>query len=290
MAPERSDLAGLQRWMQSAILDPAGGADGAAEVLTASAALTARQRLGIYWRGYRLRLLENMRGLHPGLAHLLGTEMFDRFALDYLDAHPPRAYTLFELDKGFVDHLIATRPDVDRRPGWPDLIIDLARLERITTEVIEGPGTEDGPVLRPEDLPGPAALTELCLATAPCLRLPRLRFPANEYLAAVRRGEDPEFPRPRPVRLVVNRQAYQVTMRELTPADHRALRALARGATAGTALADRPADQTRELLRRWTELGFFTHIHPSGARPSGISPAAETVPVPPHRAAKRTTR
>ncbi|TMQ97189.1 DUF2063 domain-containing protein, partial [Actinomadura soli] len=83
---EPSDLAGLQRWMQTAILDPDGDLDEASGTLTASEALTARQRLAIYWRGYRLRLLETMRGLHPGLTHLLGEETFDRFALDYLEA------------------------------------------------------------------------------------------------------------------------------------------------------------------------------------------------------------
>lgn len=255
--------------MQAAILDPSGDASGADGVLTASSALTAQQRLRIYWRGYRLRLLESMRGLHPGLVHLLGDEVFDGFAMDYLGAHPPTSYTLFRLDEGFVDHLAATRPPdrpQDRRTGWPDLIIDLARLERILTEVMEGPGTEDGPVLRPDDLPGPAAMARLRLAVAPCVRLASLAFPANEYLAAVRRGEDPPCPRRRPARLVVSRSDYQVTMRELSPADHRALRALSGGAAAGAAFRGRRADQAYDLLCRWTALGFFVQIHESGAR------------------------
>ncbi|WP_067460057.1 HvfC/BufC N-terminal domain-containing protein [Actinomadura macra] len=260
---EPSELAGLQQWMQAAILDSGGSADGVADVLTSSAALNARQRLGIYWRGYRLRLLENMRGMYPGLTHLLGEEMFDRFALDYLDARPSRAYTLSRLDEGFADHLSATRPDMPHREDWPDLIIDLARLERTITEVMEGPGTEDGPLLRADDLPDGADLHELRLVTAPCLRLPSLVFPVNEYLAAIRHGADPEPPLPRPVRLAVNRRDFRVTMRELDPADHRALHALATGATVGAALAD--MREAADLLSEWTSLGFFAAVQWPGA-------------------------
>ncbi|WP_242909446.1 HvfC/BufC N-terminal domain-containing protein [Actinomadura terrae] len=254
MPEPAAELAGIQRWMQAAILGD-DTADGVEELLTTSSALTARQRLGIYWRGYRLRLLENMRGLHPGLTRLLGEDMFDRFALDYLDARPSQAYTLTRLDEEFADHLAATRPDdAAHRERWPDLIIDMARLERIITEVVEGPGTEDGPVLHPDDLP---PTPDLRLEPAPCLRLPVFAFPVNEYLAAVRRGEDPEPPAPRPVALAVSRRDYRVVMRELDPAAHRALRALAGGATVGEALAGPAPD----ALRRWAALGYFTRAY-----------------------------
>ncbi|QXJ22198.1 putative DNA-binding domain-containing protein [Actinomadura graeca] len=264
--PEPSELALLQRWMQEAILDADAAADDVEETLTASSTLNARQRLGIYWRGYRLRLLETMRGMHPGLTHLLGEEMFDRFALDYLDARPSRAYTLSRLDEGFTDHLSTTRPDAGDPEGWPDLIIDLARLERIAGEVIDGPGTEDGPLLRPADLPGGAALRCVRLVPAPCLHLPDFAFPVNEYLAAVRRGEDPAPPPPRPVRLAVHRRDYRVTTRELDPAAHRALRALAGGATVGAALGGTP--EAADRLRRWTDLGYFAAVH----RPATAAP------------------
>ncbi|WUI01072.1 DNA-binding domain-containing protein [Spirillospora sp. NBC_00431] len=268
---EPSDLAGLQRCLQTAILDPVGDLDEAVGRLTASSTLTARERLAIYWRGYRLRLLENMRGLHPGLTHLLGEETFDRFALDYLDARPSSSYTLSRLDEGFAGHLSATRPDDARhREEWPDLIIDMARLERLITEVVEGPGTEDVPVPHPDDLPGRADLPGLRPVVAPCLRLPSLAFPVNEYLAAVRRGEDPAPPPPRPVSLAVNRRDYRVTMRELDPGDHRALRALAAGATVGAAFAYAGEARTAALLRRWTEHGFFSHLHEPGSREPGL--------------------
>ncbi|MFI0479265.1 putative DNA-binding domain-containing protein [Actinomadura sp. 9N215] len=277
--PEASGLAGLQRLVQTAILDPDGDLDEASRKLTPSSALTARERLAIYWRGYRLRLLENMRGLHPGLTHLLGEEMFDRFALDYLDARPPSAYSLSRLDEDFAAHLSATRPDGApgrSREEWPDLIIDMARLERVVTEVMEGPGTEDAPLPHPDDLPGPADLPGLRPVVAPCLRLPELAFPVHEYLAAVRRGEDPEPPAPRPVRLAVHRRDYRVTMRELGPAGHRALRALAGGATVGAALGDVDAAHAADLLRRWTGLGYFSRFHEPGVHAPGSGTTTPT--------------
>ncbi|MEW2353355.1 DNA-binding domain-containing protein [Spirillospora sp. NPDC029432] len=265
--PERSELARLQRWMQDAILAPGGPTEAAGSVLTASGTMTAEQRLGVYWRGYRLRLLEGMRGLHEGLCHLLGRETFDAFALAYLEACPPRTPTLFRLDEGFADYLEATRPDAGRPPGepgsWTQTLIDLARLERLFTEVLDGPGTEGTAVLGPGDLPAdPARLARLRLVPAPCLRLLRACFPAHEYLRAVRLGRDPELPAPRAVHLVLSRTDHAVTVSEVDPAAYRALSALVRGATAGDALdeAGAGAEQGLAWLRRWAGQRFFTTV------------------------------
>jgi hypothetical protein len=254
-----SDLAGLQAWMHAAILDPDGSAADAAGVVTASSRLSAAERLGIYWRGYRLRLLECMRGLHPGLVHLLGQDVFDAFALDFLEAHPPRAYTLFRLDEGFAAHLGETRPDGAQH--WPEMIIDLARFERAVTEATEAPGTETPGT---EDAGPPGSR----LRAAPCLRLLRLTWPANEYLAAVRRGGDPPLPAPRPARLAVGRRDYVLVVRELGPRPFAALEALAAGGATGPVPA--------EWLRLWTELGFLTRAERTGAEhdTAGTFPAA----------------
>ncbi|MFI0353353.1 putative DNA-binding domain-containing protein [Actinomadura sp. 9N407] len=280
-----SGLAGLQRWMHAAILDPDGIAGDAAGVISASSRLTARDRLAIYWRGYRLRLLESMRGLHPGLVHLLGEQLFDQFALDFLDARPPRAYSLFRLDEGFVDHLRRTRPDAseppDRRQPWPDMITDLAYLERAVTEVMDGPGTEQSGVLAPDGLPSVQALPGACLVTAPCLRLPRLSFPANEYLAAMRRGDDPAPAAPRPVHLAVCRRDDALVVRELGAVAHGALEALTHGATVGIALRGVPEERALEWLRHWAALGFFTRVERFGA--TRISWTAGTIPAPVER-------
>jgi hypothetical protein len=260
------DLVGTQRWMQAAILDPQGVSPGAGRVLTASGRLSADQRLGIYHRGYRLRLLESLRGLHPALCRLLGRELFERFALDYLEVYPSRACTLFELDNRFADHLSRTRPDRDlpaeAREGWVDLIIDLVQFERTFIEVLDGPGTENGPAVCLADLPEEPddAWLATTLITAPCLRLLHTRFPVHDYVEGVRRGQDVAVPVPRPTLLAVSRRDYVVVVSELEPAADRVLQALARGESVWAASHCVGRTEGWAWLREWVRRGFFTAV------------------------------
>lgn len=204
-----ADLASLQQWMQEAVLDPRPPAGDVERYLTGSAHQTARQRLAVYRLGYRLRLLETMRGLYPVLCHLLGRELFDRFALDYLDACPSRSASLFRLGARFPGHLARSRPASDQGP-WPDLVVDVAAFEHISDEVLDAPETNG----------------HADIAPAPFLRLMVARFPVHEYAAAVRHGEDPPPPAPRPVFLALTRRHHRIVTRELDIPAYRALLAL----------------------------------------------------------------
>lgn len=141
-------------------------------------------RLDVYRRAFRARLVGCLRETYPGLHHALGDELFAAFALDYLQAHPPSGYTLGALGARWPDHLAATRPEGE---GWPDFLIDLARLERAFQEVYDGDG-------------GDVVLTT--------------RYPVADYLAAVRRGEDPSPPAPKTARVTVSRRDWVVTFTE----------------------------------------------------------------------------
>jgi len=257
-------LVDAQRWLQQAILAaPRPGPGGkAADVLTSSARLSAQQRLDIYRRGCRLRLLEAMRELHPGLRAWLGPRLFDDFAADYLDACPSRSYSMCELDRRFAEHLAAHRPDRDKPPAereaWADMIIDLVRYERAFAEVYDGPGTEhlppprsDSPCWAPGDMGGD-------VVPAPCLRVLALCAPVHRYCAAVRAGRPPAPLGPRPVRLALSRRDYVVTATELTPGAHRFLSALLAGSPIRAA-ADQaelaPGDAAR-LLSSWAAGGW----------------------------------
>jgi hypothetical protein len=104
----------------------------AGDVVAGSATLSAAQRIEIYRRGYRARLVDCLRRTHPGLRHVLGDEVFDAFALDYLAAYPSRSYTLGRLGANWSAHLEATRPDPDspQRERWPDFQPARRRDER----------------------------------------------------------------------------------------------------------------------------------------------------------------
>src|SRR5260370_24135808 len=150
-------LGQIQRWMQATITHPVGVAEGAASeparsqidvgpdglesVVTRSRALTAIERLEIYSHAYYARLLECLREEFPVLKHALGEEVFDAFAVGYLEKYPSRRYTLFQLGDYFPRFLAETRPltptplpsgekgrgegcEGDRLPAdWPDFLI-----------------------------------------------------------------------------------------------------------------------------------------------------------------------
>ncbi|MCE9544646.1 MAG: DNA-binding domain-containing protein [Planctomycetia bacterium] len=156
------NLSQLQRWLQAVIMHPHGIAAGiksaeareeiavlpgdVEQVIGRSQALTSIERLEIYGNAYYSRLLECLRESFPVLAGALGNELFDQFAMAYLQAYPSTSYTLSQLGANFARHLEETRPDRDElAPGevsWPDFLIDVARLEWAIGEVFDGPGVE----------------------------------------------------------------------------------------------------------------------------------------------------
>jgi hypothetical protein len=296
-----ASLAELQRWFQAAVMSPdtpvAVLADltpgEVATAITASVRQHPVERLAIYRRGYRLRLLESLRGSFPALCHLLGRDLFDAFADDYLDACPSRSYTLFQLGERLIDHLERTRPDrgrpVAEREEWVDLLIDLARFERVFAEVYHGPGTETGPVLRAADLPADTdpAWAGLTLKPAPCLRVLASRYWVHDYVAAITRGELPPLPCAKPAVLAVHRRAFVVIVTELTPPADRLLAALIDGAavTAAATAAGIPPGSTHPRIREWADAGLFTACAHSPARghPPTPSPAARACLAQPRR-------
>ena len=74
-------------------------------------------------------------------------------------------------------------------PDWADFLVDLASLERVYSDVFDGPGEEQTPLLSADQLHAipPESWGELRLQTAASLRLVEFRFPVQEYAAAVRK-------------------------------------------------------------------------------------------------------
>jgi hypothetical protein len=216
--PPRPPLDVVQQWFQAVVTHPAGVAAGAAspaaqslvrldrgaleQLVRRSSRLTAEQRLEIYANAYYARLLECLRDTFPVLTGVLGAEIFDSFAFDYLQRYPSRSYTLYRLAESFPRFLAETAPGrspAPAGPGWPDFLIDLATLELAIAEVFDGPGVEGEPLL------GPAALLALQagggfaatrLTPVPCLRLLLFRYPVNAFYSAIRsrRPAEPSAP------------------------------------------------------------------------------------------------
>jgi hypothetical protein len=286
----RPPLDVVQQWFQAVVTHPEGVAAGAASpaaqslvrldrgalerLVRRSSRLTAEQRLEIYANAYYARLLECLRDGFPVLTQVLGAEVFDSFAFDYLQRYPSRSYTLNRLAENFPRFLDETRPD--RRPppadgpagaapppAWPDFLIDLATLELAIVEVFDGPGAEGEPLLAPADLLALQAggrFAAARLTAVPCLRLLRFRYPVNAFYSLARAaaeapaagsagdaagagitegagGAQAPFPDPGDEHVALSRTDFVVRRYTLSPFESAILAALLAGAAVGEAIA-----------------------------------------------------
>src|SRR5258708_35048304 len=139
MSETRHALDELQRWMQAVVTDPRGVASGinsdqaqqqialvpeqAERIVMRSRTLSALERLKIYNQAYFARLLECLRHEYSVLATALGEELFDAFAVGYLELYPSTSYTLEFLGADFPEYLAATRPprkaESESVADWP---------------------------------------------------------------------------------------------------------------------------------------------------------------------------
>lgn len=289
--PDSPRLDVIQRWMQSVIVHPGGvetgiestsaqqeadlTVDRVEEMICPSRAQTSIERLEIYSNAYKARLLEVLTGDYPALVHAIGEEAFLGLASGYLETHPPTSYTLSELGRFFPQYLAANRPpteNADGSPDWADFLIDLARLERIYSEVFDGPGHEVETPLSPDDF-GSMFLDQwlaVRFIPAPCLCLATFRFPVHEYASAVRHQQEPEPPDACPTYLAITRRDYIVRRAALGEKEFHVLTVLVEGGTVGDALeramsswSGGPADLAEELtrwFRNWSAAGYFAAI------------------------------
>lgn len=299
LSDSEADLSVVERWFQAVITHPGGVAPGLEssvaqefvpisrseleQMITRSTKLSAHDRLSVYANAYYARLIECLGESFPVLKRTLGTELFNGFAFGYLQRYPSRSYTLGSLGDQFVRYLDETRPDGDgdasptggeHSPGWPDFLIDLARLEWTIDEVFDGPGVERKGTLRAEDLlrfPR-EDWPDVRLRVAPCLRLLFLRYPVSRYYTEVRKSEeDAKIRAPLPAEsfVAVTRQDFVVRRYELSRPEYELLVALqqdvlrdaiARAASACDWDDDVLAEQLNRWFRLWTERQFFEGV------------------------------
>jgi hypothetical protein len=218
------DLAELQHWMQGAILGR-GAPPGLDKVVVSDERLTAAQRLTLYARGYRARLMECMTAEFPCLRALAGEQVFELFAAGYIAARPSTDASLYGLGAGFADYLEATRPAGDDGPAaLSALPADFARLDRARAEAQRAVGVER--------LSGPTPGADLLLTPGARLRRPdsvrllTLGFDPGPVLAAVDRGGPIDPPPPCPTPVAVARSRWRVAVHALPAWRHAWLEAL----------------------------------------------------------------
>jgi hypothetical protein len=255
---EAPALGRLQRFVHSVVVHPGETRRAAASaarrelsgarpesVLLPSRTLSAVERIGIYQGMYLLRMRDALAADYPGLRHAFGDDAFMEFVRAYVQRHPSTSYTLNRLGDHVPSYLARTR----RFPGGR-FLADLARLELAVTEVFDAEAPE--PVRRI----GPARVGEATtFRPSATLRFLSLRFPAGEYLDAVRENRSPGIPRPARTRIALWRSGTSVRRLDLSPGADALLRRLAEGRTLGAALRSlRPAERRDLPERRIVEL------------------------------------
>lgn len=286
-----AELGTIQRWLQAVIMHPEGVEAGIAspesqavmevavdrvdDVICRSAAQTSVERLHVYANAYFARLLEVLDSEFPALVHVLGEELFQEFAVGYLQQYPSHSYTLSDLSAKFPDYLAQTRPDRDGEdavPDWADFLVDLATLERTYSEVFDGPGVEGQGLLTTDEL-SQISLEQwprVRIIPVPCLKLLPLRFAVHDYVTAVRRQEQPQLSEPVPTWLVITRRDYVVRRVSVAEAEYVALSTLCGGGNIAEALEaaqerwprdfDSLAREVQRWFRDWSAAGYFQRI------------------------------
>ena len=267
----------LERWMQAVVMHPqgaeAGIRDRAARALLPEAArtpesivlpsrtLTSLERLGIYAHMYYARLVEVMESEYPTTRRLLGERAFAAACRRFIAKHPSRTRTLNSLSAKFPDFLARTLP----RTGRNGLAADVARIERAMEDAFDAPAASPMTAAQFAAI-GAGDSSRRTLRVTPALVLLKLRYPANAYMSALRRGEKPRLPRPRATHVIVFRRGYQVFRRDQEPEQWKLLRSLAggrplgaavRAAVAGRASADRVASRLGKWFEEWAAAQLF---------------------------------
>lgn len=269
----------LVRWMQAVVMHPEGATAGVQSrparrliptaagdlesVVLPSQSLTSAERLDIYAHTYYARLLEILVAEYPTTRKILGPAMFARAGRRFLARNPSRYRTLNRLSEKFPDFLSKSLPR-NHRNG---LAVDVARIERAMEDVFDERRAEPLTAAAFAAI-GADQWQRVRLTTVPALRFLKLRYPANNFMNAVRGGGKPRIPRPRLTFAIVYRRGYQVYRRDQEPAQFRLLAALAAGRTLSQAVrtgvsgrragADQLAGTLGAWFREWAAAGLFS--------------------------------
>lgn len=274
-------LATLERWMQSVVMH-ADGAEagvrsaaagrllpGAAQdlpgVVLPSKALTPIERLDIYAHMYYIRLVEILQEEYPTTLQILGRQEFSRVCRRFIEKHPSRHRSLNQLSTKFPDFLAKALPPGHRR----GLAVDVARIERTMEDVFDAPRAE--PLTAAEFAAiGANEWGRVRLSVNPALRMLKLRYPANDYMNAIRAGRTPRLPAPRASFAIVFRRDYQVFRKPQAPEQFRLLTALMAGRKLAVAVsgsvsrksggAERLAAMLGSWFREWAAAGLFCGV------------------------------
>ena len=227
--------------------------------------LTPAMQLEIYREQFFLRHLDVLREDFRSLAHLLGDAAFDSLARAYLQANPPRSFTLRDLGVDLARF-------VETAPPWADdaLLADHARVEWAFVACFDA---SSAPALALADVVGVAedARPSARVVLQPSVQRLFLRHAAHDYRLAIRNGEAAlGRPEAKPSWVVVFRGPAALQCVDLEPDAYALLDELARETPLGDA-CERVAASSRATeeafqarvgawFQQWTALGLLSRV------------------------------
>ena len=266
------DLGGLrhqQLWFARAVMTPELAAavvtdDDASYVLTDGPRLRALDRLEIYRRSYRSRLIECLADDYSVLKGALGEAAFEDLCQRYIARHPSEAPNL----NFFGRHLEGFCRDEAPSP-FPlrQFAGDLASLEWAIVEVIHAPSSAPLTLDGLRDVPA-SAWAAARLVPSSAFRLLSFENPVNRYFQAVREGKAPTLPSAQRSATVVYRSGPTVWRMDLTVPMFEVLSALVAGETLAASLSraeasfgaideQQAAERVLGWFRDWVGGGLF---------------------------------
>ena len=272
-APREPSLEDMQAFLAGAfqravpIGDDAALAEACGRHVSGNDRLTPAEQVDIYRRQFWLRHLDSIAEDHPGLAYVLGDEVFETFCRAYLVAHPPHTPSLRDL----------TAKVADFAAGWDgfpadkrDLAVDMARYEVALVDVFDGPHVAPLAAEKLASVPEDA-WDRARIVLHPGLARLRLRYPVQRVRYAIRDGQRPELPEAARVQVVVFRPELTIQYEELEPMAFDVLEALAAGeplapavarvaAAAGGAAEAELEQKVGKWFERWASLGWIVDV------------------------------
>lgn len=246
-----------------ALVTRAPGAEGVAvdSCFVGTQDLSAAERVEIYARMYRGRMVDALREDFPKIAEILGDESFGTAVANYLREHPSEHPDLGRIGRRFEDYLRSAPP-----AGAPVDLADLAALEWARAEVfLEADGA---PATR-------AALKQIELAAfagtrlrfVSAFRLLSLEHDPLPAWRALEAGAPVPDPTRRPTRIAVWRPAFEVFHTDLPTDEVEAVRRALAGSPISEvceAFATRPspAEAAHAAIGGWFDEGWIAALVP----------------------------
>jgi hypothetical protein len=181
--------------------------------------LSPEKQMAIYVDGYRLRLIEAIRSDYPTLLYYWGDDVFDIWALRFIESKPPQHFNLDRYPYKFIEVVMATNDQFAQ---------DVAIVESAIAQVFI---QEESMALSSDILAGttPEQLSDMVFYPRRASRLMKLRYPIESYISQLRDGKNPEKPASNENYLYLVRHHNEVRRHILSYAQYLLLESLCTG-------------------------------------------------------------